>query len=81
MQFHIVKKVHDNNFVDKIMSAKLANGFGSKDQEVINSLPYTSGSFLAAAREALKSSLAVSPTSGFHHAEYNKAMGRNCWRL
>lgn len=68
--------VHDVNFVQAIMNGKRRNGFNTKDIEVSNSLPYTNGSFLSAAREAINNGLvAVSPTSGFHHANYNKAMG------
>lgn len=71
-----IKAVHDTAFVNGIMGGTIENGFGTTDEEVIVSLPYTSGSFLAASLEALKNQLvAVSPTSGFHHAEYNRAMG------
>lgn len=71
-----IKCVHAPDFVDGIMNGEIENGFYTKDKEVAISLPYTSGSFLAAAKEALHNkSVAVSPTSGFHHAEYNKAMG------
>lgn len=71
-----IKAVHDSDFVDGVMSGKRQNGFGSKDREVIDSLPYTNGSFLCAAREALSNGLvAVSPTSGFHHATHDNAMG------
>lgn len=71
-----IKEAHENSFVEGILTGQLENGFGSKDKEVIDSLPYTSGSFLSAAKEALKTNLvAVSPTSGFHHAEHDKAMG------
>lgn len=69
-------QVHDKKFVDGIMSCKKSNGFDTKHKEVALSLPYTSGSFLDAALEALSNKqVAVSPTSGFHHATYNKAMG------
>lgn len=71
-----IYQAHEKKFVDDILKGKKQNGFRTKDKEVIYSLPYTSGSFLNAAREALKNKLvAVSPTSGFHHATYNAAMG------
>ena len=43
--------------------------------EVARSLPYTSGSLLSAARAALENGVAVSPSSGFHHAGYDRALG------
>lgn len=71
-----IKAVHDEEFVHGILNGTIENGFYTTDQEVIVSLPYTSGSFLAAARQSLHNGkVAVSPTSGFHHAEYKKAMG------
>lgn len=71
-----INAVHDPDFVTQVLSGFRDNGFGSRDVEVIDSLPYTNGSFLSAAREALSNNLvAVSPTSGFHHATYDNAMG------
>lgn len=71
-----IKTAHSSDFVDGIMSGEIENGFRTKDKEVIDSLPYTSGSFLQAAKEALKNGkVAVSPTSGYHHATHKAAMG------
>lgn len=62
---------HHEKMVDGILSGKLANGFGNSDEEVIRSLPWTTGSMIAATLDALKSGgITVSPTSGFHHASY-----------
>ncbi len=69
-------KVHDRDFVEGVLSCQADNGFGNKSKEVAAALPYTSGSMFCAAVHALVSKkVAVSPTSGFHHAEYAKAMG------
>lgn len=65
---------HDPKFVNSVLDLHILNGFGNKLKSVADSLPYTSGSFLAAAREALKTGFnACSPTSGFHHAGYDFA--------
>lgn len=66
-----LKLAHDAAYVDGVLNATLSNGFGNRDAEVAASLPYTTGSLLAAARHALVHHEAVcSPTSGFHHAGY-----------
>jgi len=65
-------RAHSKGFVDDILAGKRNNGFGNKSVAVAQSLPYTSGSMLAAVREALLNGIgAVSPTSGFHHAGHD----------
>lgn len=67
---------HDRAYVDGVLDLKRPNGFASFDAKVAASLPYTSGSMLAAARAALANRrVAVSPTSGFHHASYTRGAG------
>lgn len=67
---------HDPKFVRGVLSGRLENGFGNHDADVSASLPYTTGSMVAAAEHAVLHREAVcSPTSGFHHAEYATAMG------
>lgn len=69
-------RVHDPAYVDSILSLQEDNGFGSRSSAVAKSLPYTSGSMLAAAKEAIRNRLvAVAPCSGFHHAGYNFCSG------
>lgn len=69
-----IKLAHDPAFVDALLDLRIANGFGNRSPAVAGSLPYTSGSMLAAAQEALANGVgAVSPTSGFHHAHYASA--------
>lgn len=67
---------HSAEFVDGILEGRLSNGFGNRSLEVAASLPYTCGSMLAAAKEALSNGKgAVAPCSGFHHAGYSFAGG------
>ncbi|MGQ0621382.1 MAG: histone deacetylase [Panacagrimonas sp.] len=64
-------RVHDRKFVDGVLALQLPNGFGDWSPEVAASLAFTSGSMLAAAREAIANRcIAVAPCSGFHHAHY-----------
>src|SRR5439155_18554616 len=67
---------HDRIFVEAVLAGKRNNGFGNRSRAVAASLPYTSGSMVAAARVAIESdSVAVAPCSGFHHAGYERASG------
>lgn len=71
-----LKRAHDAAFVDGVLDLSIDNGFGNRNAQVAASLPYTSGSLLAAARHALEYRENVcSPTSGFHHAGYDSAEG------
>lgn len=67
---------HDRQFVEDVLACRRANGFGNRSAAVAASLPYTSGSMLAAAREAVRNGrVAVAPCSGFHHATYDTVQG------
>ena len=67
---------HDLNYVDGILSCAAENGFGNRSQSVANSLPYTTGSMIAATQHVIQhGGFACSPTSGFHHAGRNQAAG------
>ena len=62
--------------VDGVLSGTIRNGFGNTDGTVSRSLPFTNGTMLAAAREAIRNTqVAVAPCSGFHHARYGSAAG------
>ncbi len=62
---------HDKGYVDDVLSCKIANGFGTKSKKVADTLLWTSGAMLSAAREAIKNgAVAVAPVSGFHHAHH-----------
>jgi len=67
---------HERAYVAGVLSCEEENGFGTRDRAVAASLPYTTGSMLAAGREALATrQVAVSPTSGFHHAGWMHGAG------
>ena len=74
--FEDIARAHLPDFVDGVLSCRLENGFGNRSKAVADSLPYTSGAMLAAAREALRNGrVAAAPCSGFHHAGYSHAHG------
>jgi len=67
---------HAPRYVQKILACQEDNGFWNRLPEVSASLPYTSGAFACAAKEAVRNgSVAVAPVSGFHHANYDHASG------
>jgi acetoin utilization deacetylase AcuC-like enzyme len=66
---------HDPNFVTSVLACRRENGFGNRRADVAQSLPFTTGALLAAAREALQSGIACAPVSGFHHAGHSSAAG------
>lgn len=71
-----IKLAHDARFVDDLLDGTIRNGHGNHSPALAASLPFTSGSLLTAAREALANGIgAVSPTSGFHHAGHARVGG------
>jgi acetoin utilization deacetylase AcuC-like enzyme len=70
------KLVHRPYYVDQVLACEIKNGFGNRMPEVAETLLYTTGSMLSAAREAIRNrKVAVAPCSGFHHAGYASAVG------
>ena len=68
-------RAHDRHYVDGVMEQRLPNGFGTRSAAVAQSLPYTSGALLTAARLALSSGEPVAaPVSGFHHASWGEGL-------
>ena len=66
------KRVHASGFVDGILDLRRPNGYENVDPALVATLPYTSGSMVAAAVYAVTHRThACSPTSGFHHAFYD----------
>lgn len=64
-------EVHKRDYVDAVFDLSEPNGFGTYDPTVNTSLLYTCGSLLAATKHIMDhGGVAVSPTSGFHHAAY-----------
>jgi acetoin utilization deacetylase AcuC-like enzyme len=70
-----LSRVHDSNYVYNVLNCIEPNGFGNKDPEVAQSLLHTTGSMYMAAGHAKMHGIAVSPTSGFHHAHYDSGGG------
>jgi len=68
---------HNVHYVSRVLSCEEPNGFGETSREVAESLPYTTGSFVAAVKHVLEghAPVAFSPTSGFHHAGYDHGKG------
>ena len=66
---------HDPKYLRDVLSLRQANGFGNHLPEVAESLPWTSGAMLSAARAALVDGCAVAPVAGFHHACYAQGGG------
>lgn len=65
---------HDLRFVADVLACRRNNGFGNTSPEIASGLPYTSGSLLAGAREALRNGrVAIAPCAGFHHATFDCA--------
>lgn len=71
-----ISTAHDAKFVADVLNLRRNNGFGNMLPSVAASLPYTAGSFFRAAEYALENNtVAMSPTSGFHHSGYNNCHG------
>jgi acetoin utilization deacetylase AcuC-like enzyme len=69
-------RAHERDHVDAVLGCQKNNGFYNAIPEIAASLPWTSGSMLAAAVHAWKNkTITMSPTSGFHHATKNESMG------
>ena len=68
---------HAPAFVDGVLACRVPNGFRTRQHEVADSLPYTSGSLIAACEHVLTlgARVACSPTSGFHHSGFDEARG------
>jgi acetoin utilization deacetylase AcuC-like enzyme len=68
--------VHDREYVENVLSCRADNGFGNRLKTIADSLLWTNGSFVSAAKYAVQhKENVVSPTSGFHHAEYRSGGG------
>lgn len=71
-QLHLA---HDPSYITGLFEGSVKNGFGHNDADFSNTFLYTCASLVEASKSALKSGIAVSPTSGFHHAHYSFAQG------
>ena len=66
---------HSRAYVEGVFSGTTNNGHGNRNLDVAESTRWTVGSMVAAAREAVRSRVACSPSSGFHHACYGAGAG------
>jgi acetoin utilization deacetylase AcuC-like enzyme len=67
---------HDPKFVEDVLTCRVDNGFETRHPEVAAALPWTTGSFYAAALNAYQNkTITCSPVAGFHHATYDTPMG------
>ncbi len=65
---------HRKEFVELVLAGEALNGFDNKDLKIAQTLLYTNGSMRDAAICAVENGVvAVSPTSGFHHAHWDMA--------
>lgn len=66
-----ILRCHDEGYVGDILSLRKPNGFGTRSQSVVDSLPWTNGAMYTAAKLAYQTK---EPTcaivAGFHHAGY-----------
>ncbi len=71
-----IQLAHDPRYVRGVLDLKIRNGFGNYDKGIAESLSWTNGAMLSAARHALANGVgAVAPCSGFHHACYTRGGG------
>lgn len=68
-------KIHKKSYVNGIFEGTISNGYGLASKDFANVFCATSGSLLEASKIALKEKIAISPSSGFHHARWNKSEG------
>lgn len=75
-QFNDFCVAHSPGYVEGVLSNRKPNGFGTMDEELTNSLRYTSAGHWAAVKHVLKEGgVACSATQGFHHAGYRTGGG------
>lgn len=68
-------RAHDPDYVEGVISGRLRNGHGTRDPEFSETLPFSSGAMLDAARAARPGLPAAALVSGFHHAGWDYGGG------
>lgn len=69
-------RVHSRAYVDDIFQGRVPNGFGTYDRRIPEAARWSCGSMIAAVHHVIGGGgIACSPTSGFHHAGYNRSGG------
>lgn len=66
----VLSQAHNANYVNGVLDGYFDNGFGNTSAGIAEALPYSVGSMVAAVNHVLTTDvmIAISPTSGFHHA-------------
>jgi acetoin utilization deacetylase AcuC-like enzyme len=65
-------RAHDCGYVQGVLKGRLPNGFGNREPDLNDTLPWTVGSMISAADHVvITTEPAISPTSGFHHAGWD----------
>ncbi len=76
LDLETIALAHSKHYVRGVMCLELPNGFCNRSPSVAASLPWTTGSLLAAAEFAARTGTScASLTSGFHHAGYKRGHG------
>jgi acetoin utilization deacetylase AcuC-like enzyme len=70
-----LRLAHDAAYVQRILTCRADNGFGTRSARVATSLPYTTGAMCDAVITALDRGVACAPVSGFHYARADAANG------
>ena len=69
-------QAHSLNFVNDVLTCKINNGFGTKDDEINRALLYSNASLWHALNHVIqKGGVACSASQGFHHAHYDHCYG------
>jgi acetoin utilization deacetylase AcuC-like enzyme len=71
-----IARIHDPEYVAKVLIGLLPNGFGNTSSDVADTLPWVVGSMVSSALDAYQTKeSSFSPTSGAHHAGYSRGGG------
>lgn len=70
-------RAHDSDFVDDVLTCRVANGFGNKNPALTNTTRYTTGNIVRATEWVIQEGMLVacSATQGFHHSHYDHCYG------
>ena len=69
-------QAHSLTFVNDVLTCKIKNGFGTKDDEINRALLYSNASLWHALNHVIKNGgVACSASQGFHHAHYDHCYG------
>ncbi len=68
--------MHSKDYVVGVVGGTIPNGHGNRSKAIAESCCWTAGSMACAVFDAIQNGkAAVSPSSGFHHAHYDRGQG------